>query len=1164
MRLTFRMFAGSSRPTAGKTVSTSHTRTTAAILAAGLAMAAFAAPGTARADSQPARITGMAHIAYYVTDLQKARDYYEGFLGFAEAFDLKNPDGSVRVAFIKITDASNSAVVGATVKVRNTATNQIRTTETGPTGDYAVADLPAGVFDVTITKAGFQKIVQTNLELAAEQKVRLDETLRVGSQTTTVSVTADVGLLDTETSSEGDVVTPIEVNEMPLNGRDFNDLAFTVVGVQPAEQRAKGAPYVANGSRADSSGVYLDGINDENPRDAGSQISPPLDSLQEFKMATSDYTAQYGRLSGSVVNMVTKSGTNQFHGSLFDFVRNDLFDAPTFDFSTVSIPKNKLRQNQFGGDFNGPMLIPHLYNGRNRTFFLLSLESRRNVTGEDDYGIVPTLLEREGDFSQSLNGQPYYFHNPAEPTKTACAPPASTKGCLYPAPYDVIPTIDPVAQKLLSYIPKPTIPGAQPGQNNYLLITDSIGNWNNGLLRIDQKLSNKDQISGRWLRRFAYSTNPTAGSDLGGIFGATTTSHEILLGVNETHIFSPHLVNNFVYGLTRTRSAELADSAGTNYAQQLGIFGTATDPSIEDFPIFKISGYENVGDNASDPITYVVNDFDGSDVATWNWRRHTLTFGGDILHVQVFQPTNTGKNGEFSYNGKFTSPGTSNALADFMAGYPDSTVLMTGGHTNHLSQTNYAGFVQDDYNVTPHLTLNLGLRYELQTLPTEENGQLASFDPGLQQIVYSNASAVPNINNELAQAGLTSDYVSAQQAGLPQALVNVNPLRFSPRVGFAFRPFGNDKTVIRGGYGIFYTGIRLLVIRTNLAGVFPFSETATHTAVSPSKSSGGSGFISTTNPFPAAGGKLSGILTPNGYDPNAPSAELQSYNLTIERDLGNGIGISVAYVGSKGTHLGQETDWNQERVENTNSSRPLTQFQAITMAYFNGISHYDSGQVTVHRRFQHGLFFRASYTFGRSRDSQSGVNYGGGGGYFGNQNVLDPRAEYGLSDFDIRHTFTATSVYRVSSRHFWLRDWQGSGDILAYSGQPFTPIVSGKQDLAQPTRPNRNCNGAISNRGIGQWFNASCFAVPPSGTFGDSGRNILEGPDSVTLNLALAKIFTIGERNSFEFRLEGFNALNHPSFGYPTRVIGSSTTPGVISSINGNMREVQISGRYSF
>ena len=1063
----------------------------------------------------------------------------------------------------RVVDQSGAAIVGATVEVRNTATNQTRATKTGADGNYSVSDLPASVFDVTISMPGFEQLRQTNLELSADQTARLDEVLKVGAQSATVSVTADVGLLNTETQTVGDLVSPIEVAEMPLNGRDFNDLAFTVVGVTPSEQRAKGSEYSANGSRADSGGVYVDGINDESPRDAGSQISPPLDSIEEFKMATSNYSAQYGRLSGSVINIVTRSGTNSYHGSLFDFVRNDMFDAPTFNFSGAPITKNKLRQNQFGGDLAGPFTIPHVYSGHDRTFFQLSLESRRNVQGDDTYGIVPTALERQGNFSQSLSGNPYYFHNPAKSTSSTCAPPASTAGCLYPAPYYQVPTIDPVAQKALAFFPQPNIAGAAAGQNNYVLIADSKDSWNNGLLRIDQKLTERDQIAARFLRRFDASTNPTAGSGLGGPFGSVTNSHEVLLGVSETHVFTPHLLNSFVYGLTRTRSAEVADAAGTNYAQQLGIQGTTTTPALEDFPSFKITGYESLGDNASDPILYVVNDFDGSDVVTWNKNRHTFTIGGDILHVQLFQPTNTDKNGAFTYNGKFTASSTSDALADFMAGYPASSILMTGGNTNHLIQTNYAGFIQDDYNATPRLTLNLGMRYELQTLPAEENGQITDFVPSLGMNVYANASTVPNIGTLLTQAGLTGYYESASTAGLPAALIHVNPLRFSPRIGAAFRPF-NNKMVIRGGYGVFYTGIRLSVVRTNLAGAFPFSETATYTAVSPSSKSGGSSFISTTNPFPANAGSLGGILTPNGYDPNAPSAQIESYNLAIERDLGKGIGLEIGYAGSKGTHLGQETDYNQERIENTNSSRPFPTFQSITMLYFNGVSHYDSGYVTVHRTFSRGLFFRANYSFAKSLDEQSGVNYGGGGGYFAHQNVLNPQAEYGRSDFDIRQTFTATSVYRTSSRHYLLRDWQESGNILVYTGQPFTPTVSGTQDLAQPTRPNRTCSGRLSNRGIRQWFDPTCFSAPASGTFGNSGRNILSGPNSVTLNLAAARVFSIGEYGKFEFRLEGFNALNHPNFGYPTSVIGSSTTAGVISSLSGSTRQVQISGRYSF
>jgi hypothetical protein len=1068
----------------------------------------------------------------------------------------------------QVIDPTNAAVVGADVQVRDTATNQIRSTQSNSRGEYTMSNLPVSTFDVTISKTGFQELKKTGLELTADQTARLDAMLNVGSTTETVAVTADVGLLNTETSSKGDVITPVEISEMPLNGRDFNDLAFTVAGVQPAENGAKGAPYVANGSRADSSGVYIDGINDENPRDAGSQISPPLDAIQEFRMETSNYTAEYGRLSGSVVNMVTKSGGNRFHGSVFDYIRNDLFDALPYSFTGVST-KTKLRKNQFGGDFSGPIWTPHIYEGRDRSFFQLSLENLRSVTGVNSLSIVPTALERAGDFSQSgPNGTPYYFHNPAvaNPTATANCGAKGGAGCLYPAPYYKIPTIDPVAAKLLAYYPLPNIANAAPGTNNYSFVSDSVSNWNNDLIKLDQQVGAKDHLSGLFLRRFAKSTNPTSGSSLG-TFGSNTTNHQTMIALSETRIMTPHLVNDLHLGRTRTVSKEANNDAGTNFALQLGVQGTAIDPAVLGFPAFKPSGYAAVGDNSSDPISYVVNDYDGSNVVTWNKGKSNFKFGADILHVQLFQPTNTSKNGQFTYNGKFTNTGSapSDALADLLAGFPTSGVLMTGGATNHLVQTNYAGFGQDDYQVTPRMTLNLGLRYELQTLPSELNGQLSNFVPSLDQIVYSNASSVPNLTAALTKAGLASYYISAKDAGYPNALIHTNPLRFSPRIGFALRPFSNDRTVIRGGYGIFYTGIRLTVIRTNLAGQFPFSATTTYTAVSPSTTKAGSTFISSTNPFSASGGSLSGILTPNGYDPNPPSANLQSYNLTIEQDLGKGTALEIAYAGSKGTDLPQEFDWNQERVSGVNTSRPLPIFQAITIESFNGISHYDSAQVTLRRRFAHGLFFRTNYTFAKSLDSQSGANAAGKDGYFGNQNVLNPNAEYGRSDFDIRHNFSATAVYRVTSRFYALRDWQASGNILAYSGQPFTPKVSGTQDLGQATRPNQTCSGVLSNRSKNQWFDPSCFSVPAAGTFGNSGRNILSAPGSVTLNLAVGRVFTMPkEAGSFEFRLEGFNALNHPNLGTPSATIGSSTTAGVISSTSNNQRLVQISGRYSF
>ena len=358
----------------------------------------------------------------------------------------------------QVVDVSRAAIAGATIKVRNTATNEVRTAKTGSRGEYSVTTLTPGVYNVTISMEGFQELRETRLELSVAQTARLDATLKIGSTTESVSVTADVGLLNTETSSKGGVITPVEIAEIPLNGRDFNDLAFTVAGVQPAEQGGKGSPYVTNGSRADSTSFFIDGINDENARDAGAQIQPPLDSLQEFKMETSNYGAQYGMGSGGVINLQLKSGGNQIHGSIFEFIRNDAFDARNY-FDAPGT-KSELRRNQFGASIGGPIFIPHLYNGHDRTFFFVSWESLRQVNGSNSIGTVPTPLERMGDFSNSFDSSKgTALATLVTPFTTGpCAADSVTKKGKKYFPdnkIDLNACLNPVGAKLLAYYPLP-------------------------------------------------------------------------------------------------------------------------------------------------------------------------------------------------------------------------------------------------------------------------------------------------------------------------------------------------------------------------------------------------------------------------------------------------------------------------------------------------------------------------------------------------------------------------------------------------------------------------------------------------------------------------------------------------------------------------------------
>jgi len=1052
----------------------------------------------------------------------------------------------------RILDPTRAAVPGATIKVRDIGTNQIRTTQSLETGDYTISGLQPGHYEVSVEMAGFKTARQRELELEADQTARLEFQLDVGDVEQSVEVAATLPLLNTETSSRGQVITPTEITEMPLNGRDFNDLAFNVAGVQPAEQNAKGSPYVVNGARADSTNVLIDGLNDQTPRDASSQARPPLDSLEEFKLMTSGYSAEYGRLAGGVVNMVLKTGTNDLHGSLFEFIRNDIFDARNF----FDQEKSKLRRNQFGGNLTGPLKIPHLYNGRDHTFFVISWESYRQVQGTNQIGVIPSLLERRGNFSQSVDaqGKPVLIKDPLLPG--ACTS-ASRAACF---PGNVVPDnrISPIAKALLAYVPQPNLAGA----NNLIVNAVNSDDWDNFLFKVDHQIGPRDNLSARALTRWESSTNPFAGTGLGN-FGSTTDNTQELYGLSETRILTPSLINEFRLSVTRTVSAENSAHQGINYAAQLGIPGTTTDPQFLGFAKFSITGFETIGDNTSNPIRYAVTNYNYNDAVTWNKGRHAIKFGSDFLRTLYFQPTNSNFNGTFTFNGKATN----NGIADVLLGYPSSTSRKIGTVTNHIFQSALGAFVQDDFRIHPNLTLNLGLRYEIAFAPYEKDGLMTSYVPSLGKAIVGSTAKLPNFAAIVASAGLTGNIGVAQDYGLPFALVNTNYHDFAPRIGFAWRLFGNNQTVLRGGYGIFYTGSRLSAMRTDITGGFPFSVSQTFTG-----SASNPNLLTLANPFPDALAKITGVTTTAGYELTPPSPYLQSWNLTVERELGQGIVIETGYVGSKGTHLGRKYNVNQQiRLPNNalpdgTYPRSYPGFTDIEYYSFGFNSTYEAGSITARKHFDRGFFFRANYTYGKSLDENSGLNYAGSGGYQGAQDSRAPFKEHGRSDFDIRHAFNMSFAYQTpSKRGLLIRDWQLAGSGAVYSGQPFTPQLSGPNaDLAQATRPDRLANGAVAHPGPNGWFDLNAFVPVPDSAFrfGDSGRTILNGPGSLTINLALSRAFRVSERNRFQFRWEVFNVTNHTNFQLPNSTLDKANA----GTITGNKpaRIMQLGLRYEF
>jgi hypothetical protein len=1068
--------------------------------------------------------------------------FVAAFLVFAGLAAAQTPTATL---VGRVVDATGAAVTGADIRVRNVETNEVRTAQTLLEGEYTVPGLSPGAYEVTIEKPGFKLLRENNLVLQIDQTARLDAQLEIGAVTASVQVQADVPLVNTENATRGDVIAPEEITEMPLNGRDFNDLALMVAGVQPAEQSAKGSPYVVNGARADASNVTIDGLNDFNPRDAGAQARPPLDALQEFKMQTSGFSAEYGRLAGGVVTMALKSGGNDVHGSVFEYVRNDLFDARNF----FDAAKSELRRNQFGATVTGPVSIPKLYSGHDRTFFLVSWESYRQVSGSTDLGVVPSLLERQGDFSQSYDatGKLIPIKDPlASGSCTATVATACFPGNKIPASRIVS-----SAQQLMNYYPLPNNIGAN-NERSYAVSADS---WDDFLFKVDQKLGQKDNASMRVMQRWETSTNPFSGSTTG-TFASTTDTGQLLLGFSETRVFSPTLINEFRVGLTRTTDSELSAYSGTNWAAKYGIPGTTTDPSLEGFPKFSITGFETLGDSTSNPIRYVVNNFDYNDGVTWNKGRHTIRIGGDVLRVQYYQPTNSNFNGTFTFNGKLTGDG----IADFDLGFPSSTSRKIGTVTNHIFSTNYAAYVQDDFKLHPNLTLNLGLRYELQMPPYEQAGQMTNFVPSLGVVVMAGSKTVPNLAATLANVGLTNYVGLSSNYGLPFALVYPNYDNLAPRVGLAWRPFGNGRTVIRTGYGVFYTGSRLSAMRTDLTGGFPYSLSQSFTGSTSNPS-----LLTLANPFPDSLAKVTGTTTTSGWELRAPSPYLESWNFTVEREIGRGVAVEAGYSGSKGTHLGRKYDVNQELRTPAATTRPYAGYGDTEYYSFGANSSYNAGTITLRKRFEHGLFFRANYTYGKSIDENSGLNYAGAGGYQGAQNSLDLNAERGLSDFDMRHVFSMNFAYLLPFHNFLVRGWQIAGSGMIHSGQPFTPQYSSPSiDLAEATRPDRLLNGSLPNPSATMWFNLNAFqSVPDSAyRYGNSGRNILEGPGSVAINLALSKQFHIGERARAQFRWETFNTTNHTNFQLPADTLDKANA-GTITAAN-PARVMQIGLRCQF
>jgi hypothetical protein len=1041
----------------------------------------------------------------------------------------------------RVVDGSGAVVPGVSIKVTNQDTNQPRSSVTNGAGDYTIPYLNPGRYTMEADANGFATYKHSGFTLVVDQEQRIDIKLEVGATTQTVTVVETPEALNTESGARGDVTSNAELTEMPLNGRNYSDLAYLTGGVVPKGADGDGQ-FAVNGARADNVSFMVDGMNNTQRRNTTVMVSPPLEGIQEFKLITSGFSAEYGRFAGGVLSMVTKAGGNRLRGSLYEFLRNDALDARNFFDGT----KSKLIQNQFGATLSGPVVLPKIYNGHDKTFFLVSWESQRRIGGSTTRGIVPQQQMLQGDFSQALDayGKPETIIDPL--AKNA------------PFPGNKIPAarLDPVALAIASYYPKPNLLGSV---NNYLAQANSTSDFDKYSFKVDHTLGPNDRLTFSTMWNNSQSLSPFQRSPVA-IFGATNNTFGLLSGIRYIHTFSPSLFNEASANFSRNTLNQPNIGSDHDWSAQAGFNGATKDPTDLGLPYVSVSGYIDLGQAYDLPKVWAYNNFQYADAVTWIKGRHTVKFGADFLHYQYFNHDYADLRGRMTFLGRFTN----DPMADFVMGYAQTSRRLTAVGSSYLLVSNYSGFAQDDLKVTPSLTLNVGLRYELMKQPAEKNDGRSMFIPELGKLVMAGTGGLSqsDFNALIASTGITTSIAMASDVGLPRTLVNTNYKNFAPRFGYAWRPFGNSHTVIRGGYGIFY-GLDSLYRYDPLSDTFPFVNTLTFSATSTNPLA-----LTVSNPFPASKAKNSGVTSTVGMSMNNPTQYLQTFSTTIEHDLGAGTVLEMAYSGSKGTHLPRYYNLNQQYIFTGKGvgPRPFPVFSTINIFADVANSIYNSGTLTLRRRLSKQFFVRATYVYSKSIDASS--NTGGviAAGFPNAQNAYDLAAERGRSDFDVGHSFMASFIWAPNLWHNrFLRDWQVSGTTTAYTGPPFTPKVA-NYDITTggAARPNRTGSGKLDSPTPDQWFNRTAFPVVPVGAFqfGTSGRNILDGPGTFALNVGLSRRFRFTETKALQFRCESFNLTNHTSFGLPVTNV-DVLNGGTISTAK-SPRQLQMGLRLEF
>jgi Carboxypeptidase regulatory-like domain len=1067
-----------------------------------------------------------------------------------------------------VTDASGAVIGNAKVTIVNEGTGLTRTVTADNNGDYTAPSLPTGSYTITSEMSGFKTVALSNVHVGVDQRVRIDIKLEVGAMTESVSITAETPLVQSSSSELGTTVSNEQIEALPLNGRNFVNLTRTIPGVLRGIPGANidgagslawraSASFSANGQRPRDNNYMLDGVDNNETWLQTVVIFPSVDALDEFKMQTSTYSAEYGRSLGGVVNLQIKSGTNNLRGSGFEFHRNDALDANSYVNNRAGRAKPDFKQHQFGGTLGGAVF-------KDKTFFFTDYQGHREKQGQSFVSTVPSLAMRTGNFSELSR---VIF----DPTTGA------------PFAGNIIPTgrIDQVARNILTQLyPEPNATGtrsATTGQtiNNYVINPIKERQDNQFDIKVDHNLSQSNRFFTRYSFQKTHRLQPATlpHGDAGATFGAGDGNIKgQSLAFNDTHTLGMRWLNEFRFGWSSIKFLMTPIDYLQRPADAVGLPGINLNDATSAFPQFTFQNIRNLGQNANQPLITNQNDFQIFDNVTWIAGKHTLKMGGSVT-LRSREILNADSiTGVFNFNNNMTSNCAGQAagctvngstgfdVASFMLGFVNTkTRNLFDANTYTEKRPEYATYIQDDFRMNSRLTLNLGLRWDVYVPWVEKDNRQSNFDESTGRFVVASDDAV--ING--VKVGRYLQTYSKRDLG--------------PRFGFAYDLSGNGRTMVRGGFGVFWN--------------FTPGGTSSSKAQNPP-------FLQSTalNANPTAYGVnlllRDGLPAPPGVDPNRPAsgttrsifdinfrdAYARQWNINVQRSMFTNYMLEVAYVGSQGRQMLVKGDPNQARpvvgVTDSNVNRPYIgvspALRTVGQVQAKGTLDYNGLLVKFQRRFANNFSFLNSYTYGKAIDLNSDND-----GLVTLTNVYDPQYNRGPADYDITHTLSSSWIYELPfAKNKVYGGWQVSGIMLVRGGLPLTvTTTTGVQSTGTGNRPNRICDGRISNPTTDRWFDTSCFVAPTdlTGTYGDSGRGVIRGPGSFNIDASIIKNTRIG-RYTTEIRIEAFNLLNHLQLGNPNTTVGNAAFGQISTALSspscalcgGTERQVQIGVKVRF